>query len=133
MQSGLFDDPPEDDVWCDVCQEHHAEPACTEPPEVTPEQLARRDDPDTSKEAAHEIMPSIARLHEWAADCVKRSPGLTQRELGRKYCADDLRRIGRRLAECERIGLVRRGDSRPCSISNKKADTWWPPLPKTEA
>lgn len=89
--------------------------------------LARRNDPLTSKIAGHEIVPSVADLHKWAAECVERSPGLTQRELGVKYCPDDLRRIGRRLNECEKLGLVRRGQTRACSISKRRADTWWPP------
>lgn len=96
-------------------------------PVVTPKELARRTDPETSHQAAAAIAAAVPELCEWAAACVRESPGLTQRELGAKYCPDDLRKIGRRLGEAADRGLVRRGETRACSITGKKAQTWWPP------
>lgn len=90
--------------------------------------LARRTDPETSKAAARQLtLFELRDLRKWAADCVRKSPGLTQRELGDQYCPSDLRKIGRRLAECEKKGLVRRGPARKCSITGRSAETWYPP------
>lgn len=88
--------------------------------------LSRPTDPETSKEAGRDIVPSLAQLHRWTSDCVSLTPGLTQRELGSTYCPDDPRKIGRRLSECERLGLLHRGPARVCSISGRRAETWWP-------
>lgn len=93
---------------------------------MNPEALARADDPETSKEAARSVAGIVSELCEWAARCVRQSPGKTQRELGAIYCPTDPRRIGRRLAECEALGVVRRGEPRPCSVSGRRAETWWP-------
>ena len=108
--------------------EHYTE--CFEgfppPGELSAKKLARRTDPETSKEAAERIKPHLGELHRWAQSCVQEAPGLTQRELGAKFCATDPRRIGRRLNECELLGLVKRGVARKCSISGRMADTWYP-------
>lgn len=88
--------------------------------------LARKADPVTSHIAASDIIQSLAELHRWARKCVLEAPGLTQRELGAKYCPLDLRKIGRRLNEIEKAGWVRRGMKRHCSVSGKLAETWWP-------
>lgn len=89
--------------------------------------LARPADPVTSYQAAQAILKDLPRLIEWTASCVRQTPGLTQRELGARHCPEDLRKIGRRLAECARRGVVRRGMSRKCSITGRQAETWWPP------
>lgn len=91
-----------------------------------PHLIARRSDPATSHAAAEEIALHVSRLEEWAAECVKATSGLTQRELGDRYCPDDLRKIGRRLSGAERKGLIRRGPARKCSITGRSAETWWP-------
>jgi hypothetical protein len=91
-----------------------------------PRPLARKADPETSKAAGRAAGKRLTRLHRWAVRCVAETPGLTQRELGAKHCPDDPRRIGRRLAECDRLGLLVRGPARKCSVSGKRAETWWP-------
>jgi len=88
--------------------------------------LARPAHPLTSHLAASDIRPHVAKLHRWAAQCVRESPGLTQRELGAKYCPLDPRKIGRRLCEIERMGWIKRGGSRRCTVSKHPAETWWP-------
>ena len=88
--------------------------------------LHRRADPDTSAEAAEDIVSNLAQLHQWTVACVQAAPGLTQRELGAKFCPTDPRRIGRRLNECEKAGLVRRGPARTCTVSGRQAETWFP-------
>lgn len=90
------------------------------------DQLARSSDPETSKQAAREIVPVIGERQAFAAECVRNVPGLTQGELDTAYPCSDPRRIGRRLNECERLGLVRRGESRKCKVSGKVCQTWWP-------
>lgn len=96
------------------------------PPGDTVKKLVRRTDPETSKEAAEVVIPHLGELHRWAQACVQESPGLTQRELGAKYCPTDPRKIGRRLNECELLKLVKRGEPRKCSISGRTAETWYP-------
>ena len=88
--------------------------------------LARASDPATSHAAAREIAGHVGALQEWAARCVRLAPGLTQRELGARFCPEDLRKIGRRLAECARLGMLRRGPARKCTITGRMAETWWP-------
>lgn len=89
-----------------------------------PKTLARTGDPDTSKRAASEVSDAVAAIQRWAADCVRKSPGLTARELAELYCPTDPRKIGRRLPECCDLGTVVRGESRTCKVSGKKATTW---------
>jgi hypothetical protein len=96
--------------------------------EETMNALSRTNDPLTSQLAAAEIVSDLANLHDWTVQCVSESPGLTQRELGAKYCPLDLRKIGRRLNECEKLGRVRRGEARKCSLTYRLAETWWPAL-----
>lgn len=93
---------------------------------MDPTTLARTTDPETSHEAAEFIVPKVNRLQTWAAMCVRERPGLTSAELAREYCPLDPRRIGRRLAECERFGMVRRGEARKCTVSGRNAATWYP-------
>lgn len=126
----LFDDLPEptplpSEQLLKLAKKHPPPQAWFDGHEPNP--LARRGDPETSKQAGREIIPAINALRAWAAECVRVAPGKTQRELGAEFCPDDPRRIGRRLNECEEIGLVRRGPARKCSISGKRAATWWPP------
>ncbi len=92
--------------------------------------LARHSDPDTSHEAADLIKPSLNRLRAWAVSCVLATPGLTARELSERHCPGDPKRIDRRLGECERLGTVRRGEPRACTVGGRRAATWWPITPK---
>lgn len=89
--------------------------------------LARRGDPESSKRAAAAIVPKLSRLQLWAARCVAESPGLSGAELGRRYCPEDVRKINRRLCECERAGLIRRvANGRQCTVSGRTVDAWYP-------
>jgi hypothetical protein len=97
-----------------------------EPEDDAPNALARSSDPATSQDAGVAIAPYVADLQVWTGDCVRKSPGLTARELAQIYCPTDPRKLGRRLAECERLGLVRRGEARACSVSGRHAETWLP-------
>ena len=91
-----------------------------------PNRLARRSDPATAKAAGRAAAESVGAVQRWAAECVAASPGLTQRELGDRYCPGDLRRIGRRLPECVRAGSVQLGTPRRCRITGRTAQTYYP-------
>ena len=99
--------------------------------------LARTADPETSHEAAEKIIDDIAKIQAWAIACIRKTQGWTQRELGRVYCPEDLRKIGRRLSELAECTppVLRRGDKRPCHVSGRRAETWYtvdydgPPAP----
>lgn len=88
--------------------------------------LARRADPESSQESAEEILRRLGQRQRHALECVRKKPGLTQLELGREFPSSDPRAVGRRLNELEREGLLVRGEARKCSVSGKRAQTWWP-------
>lgn len=90
-----------------------------------PTALARPDHPSTSHDAAEDIAEALPSLHAWAVACVTAMPGATARELAARYCPTDPRRIGRRLKECVRDGLLRTGEVRACRVSGKRALTWY--------
>lgn len=89
-------------------------------------ELVGRTDPPTSREAARKMTNSgaIGKAQQVALAWVKNNPGHTAPELGKmaalRYGADkeDMRqRIGRRLNELEKAGLIRREGVRDgCSI-----------------
>lgn len=87
--------------------------------------LARNTDHETSKESAADIRVSLAELHVWATACVKESPGKTQAELGQIYCPTDPRKIGRRLSECVKLGMMKIGEVRRCTKTGRSAQTYF--------
>jgi hypothetical protein len=95
----------------------------TKPPSA--KSLARRTHPETSKQAASEVMPNLQPLRERAYNAVAQHPGLTYSELSEALQMRDPRSIGRRLPELEKEGLLRRGDPRHCEITGKRAATWY--------
>ena len=99
---------------------------CTEGPEGERYRPARRADPDTSKEAADKIMPNITEQRAWVVECITETQGLTSNELSVEHCPGNERKIGRRLCECERLGLIRRGPARKCGETGFRAATWYP-------
>lgn len=91
-----------------------------------PPPLFRRDDPATSREAA-EHMARSGRIKAAQADTlnhVRRHPGLTATELAHRVGLFDPRVLNRRLPELERLGLVVRGEARPCRVTGRRAATW---------
>lgn len=88
--------------------------------------LRRNTDPIESHLAAYEMCPHLGKLQRWVADCVRRSPGRTAKELAAIYAPDDPPKIHRRLSECEELGLVVRGVARRCNRTGRLAATWWP-------
>lgn len=86
--------------------------------------LARRDDPDTSKEAADDLVESgrLARMERIALDLVAEYPGRTGSELD---ALSGLREgaVRKRLAKLREDGRLRNGEERVCSVTGKKVGT----------
>lgn len=100
------------------------------------ERLYGRSDPPTSRQAAEKIQKSLGFHQRAALALVTAHPGSTCKELARRCIDSALRsdfsgsevdgveivrqRIGRRLNELQRAGVIRReGERDGCSI-------WWP-------
>ena len=88
--------------------------------------LVRHGHPDTSREAAETFAPKQRQSQMRALGYVSENPGSTANELAKVAGDRDIRKIGRRLPELERFGLVRRGEPRPCKVTNRNASTWYP-------
>jgi hypothetical protein len=93
---------------------------------MDPKKLSRRTDPQTSHDAAEAIVGKLKGLHQWVLSAVIEHPGKTCKELSKIYKLDDNRKVGRRLSELEKRGLIKTGEDRPCSITGFKVQTWWP-------
>ena len=70
------------------------------------------------------IVRGLSKLHRWVYDIIRQSPGHTAMELAKLHSPDDSRKIGRRLAELEALGVVKRGRKRTCSVTDREADVW---------
>lgn len=88
--------------------------------------LAKRHDPETSKQAARQIVTELGRLHEEVIGMLELYPGETVSELALRFELRDPRHIGRRLPELARLGRVRRGQARTCRVTGRAATTWLP-------
>lgn len=92
--------------------------------------IARRQDPETSHEAAEHITKSGSRARQQNAvlDLVKRFPGMTSAELAVKSELEDggLDRAttARRLPELRKARLVKNGWDRVCTATGRKGMTW---------
>lgn len=94
-------------------------------PPVPP--LWRTTDPETSKEAGRHMVSS-GRLKKAQGDAlrwVREHPGRTATELAHAVGVFDPRVLNRRLPELERLGLVKRGEPRPCRVTSRRAAVWW--------
>lgn len=91
-----------------------------------PKVFSRGDGPSTSSEAAEELVAKLPEARRHALEAVRQYPGSTVKELADKTGDDDNRRIGRRLNELEKAGIIRRAPARKCSISGRRAATWYP-------
>ena len=94
--------------------------------------MARKTDPGESWAAAREMTSLLPGVQRWVMGCVNDHPGLTVLELAQAAGISETRKLGRRLPELERKGIIRRvsgGD--PCRISGRAAARWFP-CPKAE-
>lgn len=90
---------------------------------------ARNTDPDTSHEAARDLVDSGTQAQQQAQveSALRQHPGLTSRELA--FSAGlDRHMVARRLPELEAEGLAVHGAPRICSMSRKRCQTWLPVL-----
>ena len=87
--------------------------------------IARRCDPRSSQLAAAETTRSGRRdaQAQMVLSLVRLWQGRTSRELAEGARVDRYI-VARRLPELERLGLVRRGEMRICSIGHRLATTW---------
>jgi hypothetical protein len=91
------------------------------------ESLARRNDPETSRQAASKIACCSAQLAAAAAELVRKHPGRTGAELDRLAGCEVKRTISKRLADAaDKFGLITRGPKRQCSVGGNDALTWEP-------
>lgn len=88
--------------------------------------LVRSCHPETSREAAQHIQSKLRETQLRALKFVRESPGSTANELAVIANDRDNRKIGRRLPELERMGLIERGDPRPCEVTRRNATVWNP-------
>lgn len=88
---------------------------------------SRASDPATSHMAEQHINSTGARAfnQHLAHAAVKAHPGHTSLELSQlaRCCRFGL---AKRLPECETAGLVRKGATKQCDVSGRRAVTWWP-------
>ena len=91
-----------------------------------PHKLARKADPETSKEAARgSVLNGDVERARWAAMQLVVAHGpATGSELADFDDHHDSRHVGRRLSELERDGLIIRGDPRKCHVTGRNAATW---------
>jgi hypothetical protein len=91
------------------------------------ESLARRNDPETSRQAARKVANCSAQLAAAAAELVRSHPGRTGAELDRLAGCEVKRTISKRLADAaDKFGLITRGPKRQCSVGGNEALTWLP-------
>ena len=83
-------------------------------------------DPATSHEAEEHVNTSgIRDGHARVVfEALRRHEGATSAELA-SYAGVDRYVTGRRLPDLEKLGLVRKGESRRCRAARKNAITWW--------
>lgn len=90
---------------------------------------ARESDPDTSVEAAHEIVSrgTLNSQCQAVLAALRARDGSTSAEVGKLIdCGQNSRHVaGRRLPDLESHGLVRRGAARKCDATGRRAITWW--------
>lgn len=88
--------------------------------------LAKRNDPDSSHDAAgHMIQSGTLSAHEcFVIDLVGKNPGLTANELGAIQSRLSGVQINRRLSSLENRGFLRRGDKRKCTVG-RPACPWF--------
>lgn len=102
-------------------------PPTGDPLAAKPNHPAKRDDPASSHQSAREVEAtgSAGAQRRAAIALVERHPGHTSLELA-QYGQLDRLQLARRLPECAKAGHLTRKDYKRCSVSGKKAVTWWP-------
>jgi hypothetical protein len=88
---------------------------------------ARNSDPFTSHEAAehHTRTGKRAYQQQQTVAAVRAFPGKTSFEIAMATGLDRFM-LARRLSECVTAGLVKKGVAVECTVTRRKAVTWWP-------
>lgn len=89
--------------------------------------ISRSSDPISSKLTEKEITKSGIRKNQQTRvrDMVRSVPGSTSKELA-DFFNENRHMVARRLPEIEKLGIIRKGSIRQCSIGKRAAVTWWP-------
>ena len=87
--------------------------------------LARTTDPETSKQAARELVASgqLGDQQRQTLKLIELFPGSTAREL--KLRGAVIWDPHKRIFELKKLGLIRDGGARKCTITGKSALTWF--------
>lgn len=88
--------------------------------------LARSSHPETSKKAAEEVVEVLNERESTALAAVMDMQGATARELDEAFSHGATNAIGKRLDGLAKKGAIKRGDDRPCKVTGRMAQTWWP-------
>ena len=101
--------------------------------------MARKTDPETSHQAAHDHLPKLSERRQQVYDLVCKYRGYTSGELSRRFFTEYQSSMSvaaatphKRLPELETLGYVQKGPTRTCRDSGYKAHTWWPVLRQRE-
>lgn len=94
-------------------------------PDALDRLLARRKDPETSKQAARHVSKTLGARMEAALALLKSMPGKTACEIEHAALVSD-GRYRKRLNDLRLRGLARKGRTRKCTITGRNAATWWP-------
>ncbi len=88
---------------------------------VDPKTLARKSDPETSRESAETLVQSgeLGRQMSRTLLVLRGNPGSTARELGGEG-------IRKRLNDLRKASRARTGERRVCRVSGQRCQTWWP-------
>jgi len=101
-------------------------PPLTDLPLFSDKPRSRGSDPETSRLAEKHMVESgsLGEQRKRVLAYVRMYPGDTAREYDLSNLTSGA--FHRRLVELERMGLVRRGGPRKCSVGGRMAHTWYP-------
>ncbi len=95
--------------------------------------LARRLDPDTSKEAARIIADTtLGKKQQQALALLVEHPGSTSKELEQISGRGD-GEVRKRLNDLRLAGRAHKGQNRKCRITNRLAYTWYPGVSRVQS
>ena len=93
---------------------------------TTKRKHSKHDIRDTTLDAYEKIKKSLGERQQEVFDLINKQPGLTDNEIARRLGYADPNKVRPRRFELMELRLIEEGEKRPCSISNRKALTWFP-------
>ena len=117
----------EDRLFPDLLEKHRREwdQRENDPRYVNPKTLARTEHPDTSKEAAKDVVDKLPGSMAKALFALRGRPGSTASELDQLRSWGGEGSIRKRLNDLKLKGEARKGDKRKCRVTGKMAYTWY--------